>query len=212
MARLSELVQTVAKVEGMDPATVGLIARNVREAGLIATRGRGPSAAKMNLADATNLLIAVNATVTAWEAAQAVRNYRQLEVSKLRARLGDTLEQLIAAAPSGAVPQPFLSKPVPRLVAEGFWEGIEFTFYKPMPRATLFISAQTDPAIDLVDGGPPSDHDVFLDKVTSLTFNFNPPGDQKRQARKYFGDRRDATSIGYSTMRAVGELLREEAA
>jgi hypothetical protein len=51
MAILSELVTTVAKVSGMDQATVALIARHAREAGLIAMSGRGPSAASMGLTD-----------------------------------------------------------------------------------------------------------------------------------------------------------------
>ena len=55
MAILSELVTTVAKVSGMDQATVALIARHAREAGLIAMSGRGPSAASMGPTDAANL-------------------------------------------------------------------------------------------------------------------------------------------------------------
>ena len=215
MATLSELVESVAKVEGMDPTTVGLIARNVREAGLISTRGRGRSAAIMNSADAANLLIAVNVAGTVREAAQAVRNYRRLEVSKLRARLGDALEQLIEAASNNALPQLFLSNPVPRLVAQGFLEGqidVEFTFHKPTLRATLSISAPTDlPAIEVKADGWHAEEgavELLVNNATCISFEFDPPSDQiKRQPKKYFGDRRDTTSIGYPTIRAVGELL-----
>ena len=42
MATLSQLVDVVAAVEGLDRERVGAIARVVREAGLIATRGTGP--------------------------------------------------------------------------------------------------------------------------------------------------------------------------
>ena len=45
MATLSALVDTIAAVEGIDPATVTLVARHIREARLIRTGGRGPSAA-----------------------------------------------------------------------------------------------------------------------------------------------------------------------
>jgi hypothetical protein len=62
------LVKTVARLEGIDPATVALVARTVREAGLIATGGRGASAAKMDVKDATNLLIGVNASDMARDA------------------------------------------------------------------------------------------------------------------------------------------------
>src|SRR5437667_12752807 len=98
MATLTDLVETIAQAEGMEPATVALIARNVREAGLITTAGRGRSAAKMSSADATNLLIAVNATITAREAPQTVRICRLLETRVgqiLLGKLGDALQQLI---------------------------------------------------------------------------------------------------------------------
>src|SRR6516225_3304479 len=94
MATLSQLVEAIAEVEGMDSATVALIARTVREAGLITTGGRGPSAGKMTVADAANLLIAVNTSASAHEAPDRVRKYRQLEMrsaeeSKLLSTFGD---------------------------------------------------------------------------------------------------------------------------
>ena len=45
-ATLSELVNAVAMVEGLDPAAVGLTARLIREAGFISSSGRGRSAAQ----------------------------------------------------------------------------------------------------------------------------------------------------------------------
>ena len=56
MTTLSQLVDVVAAVEGLDGDRVAAVARAVREAGLIATYGRGTSAAKMGLADAANFL------------------------------------------------------------------------------------------------------------------------------------------------------------
>src|SRR4051794_11597802 len=100
MATLSELVEILARVEGIEPATVGLVARNLREAGLITTRGRGLSAANMSFRDAANLLIAVNATVSAREAPETLRNYRRLEIGwdgQEIAQLGDAIEQIIQA-------------------------------------------------------------------------------------------------------------------
>ena len=76
MTTLSQLVDVVAAVEGLDGDRVAAVARAVREAGLIATYGRGTSAAKMGLADAANLLIAVNAAETARGAPEIVRRYR----------------------------------------------------------------------------------------------------------------------------------------
>jgi hypothetical protein len=99
MATLSQLVDVVATVEGLDRERVGAIARAVREAGLIATHGRGTSAARMGLADAANLLIAVNAAETALSAPEIVRRYRTLRTNnKKQLVFGPTFEAMIAAA------------------------------------------------------------------------------------------------------------------
>jgi hypothetical protein len=99
MATLSELVDVVATVEGLDRDRVGAIARAVREAGLIATHGRGTSAAHMGVADAANLLIAVNAAETARSAPEIVRRCRASRTNDSRQlQFGATLEEMIAAA------------------------------------------------------------------------------------------------------------------
>jgi hypothetical protein len=72
-------VEIVARVEALDQATVSLIARAAREAGLIKTGGRGLSAAKMSFSDAANLLIAVNVSSVVREAPELVATYRDLE-------------------------------------------------------------------------------------------------------------------------------------
>jgi hypothetical protein len=82
---LSELVEIVARVEGLDPATVSLIAREVREAGLIKTGGRGLSAAKMGFPDAANLLIAVNVSSVVREASKLIATYRDLDGWEIKA-------------------------------------------------------------------------------------------------------------------------------
>jgi hypothetical protein len=60
MARLSDLVQIVADATGETTASVTVIARSLREAGLIATGGRGRSAARMTSRDLASLLLAVS--------------------------------------------------------------------------------------------------------------------------------------------------------
>ena len=79
MATLSALVETIARVEGLDPSTVAQIAREIRQAGFIKTGGRGTSAAQMDFEDATNLLIAVNTARTIREAPQMVSAFRALQ-------------------------------------------------------------------------------------------------------------------------------------
>jgi hypothetical protein len=99
MATLSQLVDIVADVEGLDRERVGAIARAVREAELIAIHGRGTSAAHMGLPDAANLLIAVNAAETARSAPEIVRRYRASRTNnKRQLQFGATLEEMLAAA------------------------------------------------------------------------------------------------------------------
>ena len=99
MATLSQLVDVVAAVEGLDGDRVAAVARAIREAGLIATHGRGTSAAHMGVADAANLLIAVNAAETARSAPEIVRRYRASRTNnKKQLEFGLTFEEMIAAA------------------------------------------------------------------------------------------------------------------
>jgi hypothetical protein len=98
MATLSQLVGIIATVEGLDRERVGAIARAVREAELIATHGRGTSAAHMGEAYAANLLIAVNAAETARIAPEIVRRYRASRTNNRRQlQFGATLEQMITS-------------------------------------------------------------------------------------------------------------------
>ena len=82
MATLTDLVRTVAAVEGLDETSVGIYARAAREAGLISQSGRGRSAASMQARDAANLLIAVNACPLAKDVAVLVPIIRELPVDR----------------------------------------------------------------------------------------------------------------------------------
>lgn len=219
MATLSDLVETIAKAEGLDPATVSLIARNVREAGLITTGGRGLSAAKMTSADAANLLIAVNATVAARHAPQTVRVYRSLEsrVGKIfLGKLGDAIEKMIDAILAEKLPQQFLSCNMPILISQEFGNAqIKLNFHKPMPYAYLRISVREGKlnfAGESLCPKFPDYNDRLLEVVDSIFFEFFLiKGKRQRDPGKY-GDREDVTSIGYSTIRAIAELLRRSEA
>src|SRR5262249_54080740 len=118
MATLSDLVAVTAKVEGLDPGSVALYARHLREAGLIRTSGRGTSAAVMGLPDAANLLIGVNTAKSAAEAPQAIGQFRHLHaydfLSETEPRadsgggaLGDAIVQLKMASGISSIPDPF---------------------------------------------------------------------------------------------------------
>jgi hypothetical protein len=214
MATLTELVKTVAKVEGMDPATVGLFARAVREAGLIATRGRGASAAKMDFMDAANLLIAVNASDMARDAPITVRTYRRLEVDNKildpRPKFGEALDQLLEATVNGSFPDDYLSHPSPPKIMQKFREGqveLEITFYNPLPRALIVIGVSGETSVALGN----LYHDVpekVMKDVDEIRLDFVLP--KVRGSKKLLGDRRNTISIGNSTIRAVADILRQK--
>jgi hypothetical protein len=187
MATLTELVETVANVEGLDSASVRLIARLVREAGLVTTGGRGPSAGQMTVKDAANLLIAVNATGKVQEAAQTVRSFRRLYDVKAgrRYRFGDALEQLIQAI-ANKRPWEYLSVRGPPVFNEDYEQQIfiHIEFHRPNPQARI---------------------EVFTPEGTSNLFFRNKLWGEGRPKR--LGDRDEIISIHKSTIRAIGELF-----
>jgi hypothetical protein len=78
MANLSDLVQALANLTEVPEATIFAYGRFAREKGLIAQKGRGRGAAKMELEDAANLLIALGGTAVTREAGDAIRRYRPM--------------------------------------------------------------------------------------------------------------------------------------
>ncbi len=79
MVRLPALIDDLAKHDTRGRPTVQLIARNVREHGLIQTTKRGRGAAEMSVADAAALLIGVCVADTPSTAPEAVRIFTSLE-------------------------------------------------------------------------------------------------------------------------------------
>ncbi len=78
MAILSDLVEALANLTEIPEATIFAYGRFARERGLIAQKGRGRGAAKMELEDAVNLLIALGGTAVTREAGDAIRRYRPM--------------------------------------------------------------------------------------------------------------------------------------
>jgi hypothetical protein len=190
MATLGALVEIIAHAEGIDRERVAAIARAVREAGLIATHGRGPSAAQMSETDAANLLIAVNGAETARAAPQAVRRFRALRTNhKNQREFGSVLEEIIAAAVRLELVEYLHRLYLPtvdanrskRRVASGTFDmKIEFEFNRPMAVIECRIPATAMP----------------------MHLPFYP---QKSTVRAE-SDRR--TTIGHRTILAVAEMMR----
>lgn len=79
MALVSDLVEAIAEVEDLPLPTVQMVARHLREAGLLSTGARGRNAPAATVTDAANLLIAVNANgCVVKDAPTTVLEYRGL--------------------------------------------------------------------------------------------------------------------------------------
>jgi hypothetical protein len=213
MATISELAATIARVEGLDPSTVALIARYLREAGFIQKKGRGPSAARMVVSDAANLLIAVNASTTAVEANEVVPVYRELAAfgsvnkgrrSQLIGTFGEALELLIEAAITGKLPDPYLSASVHRAVLDAFDQGkteISIEFERPDPKARITIQL----AVPKYAPSPGYSISPRPEFVFGLDFvSMSGRVGQRQKA----GDREDQTKIGHTTIFSIAKVLQ----
>jgi hypothetical protein len=219
MATLSDLVAMTAKVEGLDPGSVALYARHMREAGLIKTGGRGTSAAVMGLPDAANLLIGVNTAKNGPEAPRAIRQFRDLHAYDFRSEadprpesdwgaLGDAIEQLIMASGIGRIPEPFFGT-LNLDLQEAFSNGdvhIELTFNTTKVSATIKIWLL--PGKDAVDPDAPERWVAQVPPAISLLFSSpRPRGPPRASKQGRIADRTEEVTIGYRTFRAVGKLI-----
>jgi len=196
VATLERLVTTIAEVEGLGAERVRAIARAMREDRLIATRGRGLSAAAMSDRDAANLLIAVNVADTARMAPAMVRRYRRLRTSPRAGSppFGVELDKLVAAVGTETMAD-FVSSFVchasqrSRLIAERYEPEdyeLEIQFRKPIPEATIYVTAPR--------GGRP---EVVRFSQTA------------ESSSAIVSDRTVTIMITHRTILAVGQLLRD---
>jgi len=196
VATLERLVATIADVDGIGAERVRAIARVMREAGLIATRGRGMSAAEMSVGDAANLLIAVNVADTARTAPEMVKRYRRLRASSKTwsAYFGTEFEKLLAAARIGTMADsvahlvrlapgrsPLVSN---RYDAEEY--EFEIGFRKPLPAVTIYVAAPRG------------------ERPDAIRFS-----ERAENSSAIVSDRIVGVAITERTIFAVGELLRD---
>jgi hypothetical protein len=231
MATISELVETVADVEGMESATVALIARYLREKRLIQKRGRGPSAAQMGVRDAANLLIAVNASGSARDAALVVPIYRDLVSQEFRSNqkkapksagaFGEAIELVLHSIIKGSLPDTFLSQEVPGCVQDSFEEGkasISIHFIRPEPRGYVSIMRHNLARVPVWDPYSQTEHigltpyPMMMTPPLSISLSFwMKHGRQDRESWKLkVGDRADETRIGNRTIVSVARILRQQ--
>ena len=207
MATPGELVHVMAGVLGVPAATITHYDRVLAENGLRSKAGRGTSAAKVTSCDAVNLLIAVaTSPLFGSSAKDAVRNCRvyrsmpfnisrsskkfsQLGLSVLdnlpkEHAFGDALAALIDAVGEGR--ESASENPRRRVSAKAFFE-VQFVGPEPSAQIVSDSSRGTDPAARLVYVGA----------------NKRKP----RRSPLIFGDLRQISSIGFSTIEAVGSLI-----
>lgn len=79
MARLSDLTSAVAAASGVPDTAARVIARSLREAGLVSKGGRGLSAARMGASDVANILLAFASPADVTKAGQTVKVLAELE-------------------------------------------------------------------------------------------------------------------------------------
>lgn len=84
MARVSDLVETLAGAQGISPGTLTLIARNAREAGLLSQGARGVNAPKATNRDAATLFLIANATEHPKEAVNAFTRFSSLPMESVK--------------------------------------------------------------------------------------------------------------------------------
>lgn len=215
MATFNDLVRVIAEVEGMDPMTVRGIGIKVREAGMISKSGRGLSAARMTAEDAAALLIGVNGTAMAKDAAEAVRAIRGLRLSFDRAwsldsanissrdldERAQTLDDedpfertLRFGTPFFETFSALIATFIPRddgSFSVDLGDKVEVTFRRPVWSASIAIFSKTG------DEENPFEAWAYVDFKGLEVSHLADDGT----------DRRDSTTIGERTLMAVGRTL-----
>lgn len=149
MASIGQLVRVVAETSGLDESSVKLIARYLREAGLIGQQSTGGGAARMTASDAASLLIAVNGSTAAKDAAHSVAEFwhlplqttfhdeptddlKYVEREVIADTFGDVLERVISL---------FMDEPTGLSLPDEFETAssirIRIEFERPGPEASI---------------------------------------------------------------------------
>lgn len=102
MARLSDLTRILAASSKSPETSLTVIARVLREGGLITTGGRGLSAAQMASSDGASLLLAIAAQADHTKSAEAVREVGALRLAPWGTGRRDGVQGVFGADDDGA--------------------------------------------------------------------------------------------------------------
>ncbi len=236
MALISNLVSTIADVEGIPEGTVGLIARYAREAGYLSQGGRGRSAARLNVRDCANLLIAVNATGNRMkDIPQTIDTFRNLPlitpwlasepfdfIGKGGKTFGEALELLLQGFADGSITSFFEEKLKSYVDAE-----LDNVCDRAVKIGPAMAEVLRESAFyNQFNSGPAQFSISFLRPTmfVGLSAGMNKSGKAELFTQAHFlvaiedlrsgrvpvrkSDREETTVIGYRTLAAVAALLK----
>jgi len=215
MAKLSDLIPTLAQVLPMPEQTVSVIARALRKERLISTGGRGPGAADMTPEDCARLLLAIMAADQVKDAVEASQRFWEFPVEDLHSQdtmpedeqdawlplpeamraltkvrtFGEMLAGLIAAARDGALGAALGGIALPFMKVE-----VERRFHT----ATVSLAGSSD---------------GLMPDRTVLIASFAPPKGQLRRLMEASGfheggDAMVSFAVSQRTIIALGALIR----
>lgn len=215
MAKLSDLIPTLAQVLPMPEQTVSVIARALRKERLISTGGRGPGAADMTPEDCARLLLAIMAADQVKDAVEASQRFWEFPVEGLHSQdtmpedeqdawlplpnamraltqvrtFGEMLAGLIAAARDGALDSALGGVMLPFMKIE-----VERRFHT----ASVSLAGSSD---------------GLLPDLTVMIASFAPPNTQLRKLMEASGfheggDAMVTFAVSQRTINALGALIR----
>jgi len=164
MAKLSDLIRTVADLTDVPLSSVTVVARVLREADFIASGGRGRGGANMGSADAAHLLLGVITLGDTTKAAEVVGSLQQATVQGASARLGNTKEFFTGAA---------AAREFPRLAGVSLPKALDYTLAHLKPRDGQTLSGAYQAYDPERDGDPDWKRSVGEQTPVSLAMRAN---------------------------------------
>lgn len=215
MAKLSDLIPTLARVLPVPEQTVAVIARSLRQERLLSTGGRGPGAANMTPEDCARLLLAIMTADQVKDSVRAVQTFWDLPMEAVHCRdtvaeeeqdqwlplpptvrrllvvrnFGEMLSGLIGAARDGALDAALGGIALPFMKVE-----VERRFRS----ATVSLGGSSDGVIP--------DMTVMI-----ATFGMPEGLERERMEQESFSSGGDAMvtfAVSHNTINALGTLIR----
>lgn len=215
MAKLSDLIPTLAQVLPMPEQTVAVIARALRQERLISTVGRGPGAANMTPDDCANLLLAIMAADQVKDAVDAVHRFRALTMEAVHCQ-----DSMAEEDQEGWLPLPSTMRRL--LVVRNFGEMLsglieaarDGTLDAALTGVAIpFMKIEVERRFRAATVSIAGSRDGLIPDMTVMIASFGMPDGPERQQMEQedFGVGGDAMitfAVGQRTINALGALIR----